>query len=370
MSLVVFPFKEEDLAVVGQNLAVAAGHPRVDEVWAVGANVGPTLERVHGLSRAVVGAPVAVFPQERLGRFRSGKGDGLNTALRRAASAGFDRVHTYDADITNFDDSWIDGAELAADRGFEVVRHRFPRAATDAMITWMVTRPALAMLFPGTLLPRLGQPLGGEMMLGAGVVRRLAGDRSVVDRSDWGIDTLLTYSTAAMGGPFYEHHVADGKRHALYGSLDEIRVMLVECLDAVRSLRGLPAPTVALQSDPPAPAPEDLKRAVGFDLDRTAPLLTTGWTDEEAELASTVPGAEEVLANRESPSFGFMDADLWGSVLADLLDRFTLGDPVWESLAFRLWLTRVLWYTTTEAVRGYDHAIAYLERTVEGYEAR
>ena len=68
----------------------------------------------------------------------------MNTALRRAAATGFERVHFYDADIINFDNMWIDGAEEAADKGYDIVRHRFPRASTDAMITWMVTRPSLA----------------------------------------------------------------------------------------------------------------------------------------------------------------------------------------------------------------------------------
>ncbi|MCI0543674.1 MAG: hypothetical protein L0Z49_04400 [Actinobacteria bacterium] len=369
MSLVVFPFKEEDLAVVGSNLANAAGHSRIEEVWAVSAGDGDTMEAVERIASEVSGAPVRVFPQERMGRFRPGKGDGLNTALRLAAEVGFDRVHIYDADITNFGPDWIDGAEETADRGYYIVRHRFPRAATDAMITWMVTRPALAISFPGTILPRLGQPLGGEMLLTGEAVRRLAADPRVVERSDWGIDTMLTYATVAMGLPFWEHHIADGKRHALYGSLDEIRVMVVECLDAVRSLRGLPAPTTALRSDPPAPIPEDLKRTVAYDLERTTALLTTGWTAAEAELAATLPMADLVMRNRERPFYEFLDAETWGVMLGDLLDRFVLGDPVWESLAFRLWLMRVLAYTTDQARLGYDAAIAYLESTIRDYES-
>jgi hypothetical protein len=52
-----------------------------------------------------------------------------------------------------------------------------------------------------------------------------------------------------------------------------------------------------------------------------------------------------------------------------LLDRFVLGDPVWESLAFRLWLMRVLSYTAAEASQGYDDAMAYLGSTIKDYEA-
>ena len=84
--------------------------------------------------------PVEVIVQQRLGTTER-EGGAMNTALALAARQGRDRVHFFDADITNFDASWIDGAEAAADRGFGVVRHRFPQGATDAMITWMITGP-------------------------------------------------------------------------------------------------------------------------------------------------------------------------------------------------------------------------------------
>ena len=89
-------------------------------------------------------------------------------------------------------------------------------------------------------------------------------------RSDWGVDTVITYATAAMGLPIYEHNVPTGKRHALYGSLADIRTMLVECLGAVKSLRGLPPPDSPWESDPPAEVPEDLKQTVAYDATRTA----------------------------------------------------------------------------------------------------
>ena len=220
-----FPFKSEAPSLVASNLATAAAHPAIDEVWAVAPGEGGTEMAVRAMAGEVSRAhakPVEVIMQQRLGTYRSGKGDAMNTALALAAGQGRDRVHFYDADITNFDSSWIDGAEAAADRGFGVVRHRFPRAATDAMITWMITRPALARLFPGTFLPRLDQPLGGEVLLTGQAVESLAGSELVRTRSDWGIDTLLTYATSVMDLGLFEHHVADGKRHALYGSLDEL----------------------------------------------------------------------------------------------------------------------------------------------------
>jgi hypothetical protein len=114
--------------------------------------------------------------------------------------------------------------------------------------------------------------------------------------------------------------------------------------------------------------PDDLKRTVAYDLERSTALLGNGWSDGEAALATTLPGGAQVLRNRHEPWYDFMDATLWGEVLQALLDRFRLGDPAWESLAFRLWLIRVLAYTTNQAREGYDSAMAYLETTIRDYE--
>jgi len=364
LSLVVFPFKEEDLSVISANLAIAARHDRVREVWAVAASEGPSMAEV-GRAAAEIGSdrgiPVAVFPQERLGRLRPGKGDGMNTAIARAAERGFARVHFYDADITNFDETWIDGAERAADRGYGVVRHRFPRAATDAMITWMVTRPGLALLFPGTLLPRLGQPLGGEVLLGGEVVEALAADPFVTSRSDWGIDTVITHATSLATTGIYEHNAADGKRHALYGSLADIEEMVLECLDAVGSLAGRPAPGGALAADPPAPVPEDLKTKVAFDLDATRQEIAK--PPDEAERAIL----ESLGIDPSSPIV--MDATVWRQIFPQLMERFRLDEQAWRTAAFRLWVERVIHYTANLVPDGYDAAVSYLEQTVRDFEA-
>jgi mannosylglycerate synthase len=375
VSLAVFPFKTEEPSLVVSNLATAAAHPAIDEVWAVAPEVGGAEAAVRAMAPEVSGAhakPVEVIIQERLGTYRSGKGDAMNTALTLAAEQGRDRVHFYDADITNFEASWIDGAERAADRGFGVVRHRFPRAATDAMITWMITRPALARLFPGTFLPRLDQPLGGEVLLTRPAVETLAASDLVRSRSDWGIDTVLTYATSVMDLGFYEHHVADGKRHALYGSLDELREMLIECLDAVASLSGRPGPRPGARhaTDPPAPVPEDLKQTTAYDVEATVRLLDAEWSADEIHLAESLPPdlSYLVLDPPTRPRFELMDADRWHMAHGLLMENFALGDPAWESLAFRLWLTRVLSYTTNQARQGFDAAMEYLESTIRRYE--
>ncbi|HEX6299541.1 MAG TPA: hypothetical protein VF148_03655 [Acidimicrobiia bacterium] len=361
MSLVVFPFKEEDLSVVATNLATAARHDRVDEVWAVAAEEDAAMGDVGNIATEIESAadcPIAVFPQHRLGVFRPGKGDGMNTAIARAAERGFDRVHFYDADITNFDESWIDGAEQAADRGFDVVRHRFPRAATDAMITWMVTRPGLAVLFPGTLLPRLGQPLGGELLMTGEVIEALAHDRFVVARSDWGIDTIITHATSTLGVGIYEHNAPDGKRHALYGALTDIREMIIECLDAVASLRGRRQPDSTFESDPPAQVPHDLKQTVAFDLDATRAAIAAPPDRDEAAILDAL-GVIEPLE---------IDARRWLEILPALLANFRLAEPAWRSAAFRLWVERVIHYSTHQVPLGYDAAISYLEGTVTDFE--
>ena len=361
MSLVVFPFKEEALSVVSANLSTAAGHERVDEVWAVAAAEDAVMADVRGIAAEIEsaeGIPIAVFPQQRLGVYHPGKGDGINTAISRAAERGFDRVHFYDADITNFDESWIDGAEHAADRGFDVVRHRFPRAATDAMITWMVTRPGLAMIFPRTLLPRLGQPLGGELLITGEVIEALAGDPFVVARSDWGIDTIITHATSAMGLGIYEHNAPDGKRHALYGALTDIREMILECVDAVASLRGRRAPEGVFESDPAAPVPHDLKETVAYDLSATRAAIADPPDAGEAAVLDRLG----VMATIE------MDAERWLETFPALLAGFRLDDPAWRSAAFRLWVERVIHYTTHQVPLGYDAAIAYLEQTITDFE--
>lgn len=364
MSLVVFPFKEEDTSVVRRNLETAARHPRVREVWAVAASPGAMMSEVEDAAADVAsgaGTPVRVFPQERIGSLRSGKGDGMNTAIAHAAERGFERTHFYDADITNFDRSWIDGAEAGADRGYGVVRHRFPRAATDAMITWMVTRPGLALRFPGTVLPRLGQPLGGEILLTRSAVESLAVNDRVRARSDWGIDTMITHATTLLDIGIYEHHASDGKRHALYGSLTDIEEMVLECLDAVANVEGSPDKGTRFDADPPAEVPADLKTTVGYDVTATRRSISTPITDDESAIIQQL-GLD--------PSDLEIDGERWLAILPRILTEFELTNATWRSVFFRLWAERVINYTTHWVPLGYDRAISYLEGTIAEFESQ
>lgn len=372
--MVVFPFKEEDRDVATANLTIAARHPRVTHVVAVGAEENEVFRHLTSVAPRFRGdSEVEVIVQDRIGDKRSGKGDGMNTAMRRFVETGIDRLHFYDADITNFNASWIDGAEEAADGGFEIVRHYFPRASTDAMITWMITRPLFALGHPDSALWRIRQPLGGELLLTRPVVEKLVSDELVAGWSDWGIDTILTYATVATGQPVFEHYVASGKQHALYGSLADLRVMLHECFEAAVAIAGLPAPPpVEHRVEPAAPAPPAITHKVGYEVEATLRLLTSPWSPAEEEAASHLPRqlSEPLLANRAGPpTFSFLDAACWHTALVRLLDRYR-PEPGWRDLLFRLWVARVLAYTTTDALAGHARAMEKLEEAVAVYAGR
>ncbi len=367
MSVVAIPFKNESDDVVLSNLRIASTHPRVDRVWAVGSSpvVSAGAETISESS----GVTVEVFPDQRVGQFRKGKGDAMNTALRKAAAEKVDRLHFFDADITNFGPDWIEGAEQAADQGFGIVRHRFPRAATDAMITWMITKPMLAMKYPDSVLPTIGQPLGGELLLTRPAIEALANNPHVAARSDWGIDTALTFHSVASGLSLYEHHVADGKRHALYGSLAELKDMLIECFDAANSLPDISIPHIRHHAEAGSPVPEDLRSQVGYSIETTTPLITD--PPKAAELASIdeLPWGLRAKVHEmlETGGTTFLDAATWWEILKHQTERFVLGNEGSQDLLFRLWVARVLNYTNTEVTNGFERAMAYLASTIKTY---
>lgn len=369
MSMVVFPFRAEEPEVVTGNLAVAAGHARVARVLAVGTGEGATFDAVEraapGLSRTH-GTTVEVRAQERIGTRRPGKGDGMNTGLRLFLASGEERLHFYDADITNFDGSWIEGAEAAADAGYPIVRHYFPRASTDAMITWLITRPGFAATHPDTILWRIEQPLGGEFLVTRPVVESLASDPLVSDRSDWGVDTALTHAMVATGSPVYEHFVPGGKQHALYGSLAEIRTMAVECFEAILDLSDHPVSGLTEHVvEPEEPATDAIAHKVAYDVEATIHLLIDEWSPGEVEAAAALPDeiGRAILSNLVRPTFSFMDAAAWRATYAALLESYR-PEPGWRALLFRLWVARVLAYTTSDALAGHSRAMELLRAAV------
>ena len=95
-------------------------------------------------------------------------------------------------------------------------------------------------------------------------------------------------------------------------------------------------------------------------------MLEARWSEEEIRLVERLPTElfGFLLGDPTRPKFELMDADRWYVAHGYMLEGFALGDPAWESLAFRLWLTRVLAYTTNQAGKGFDAAMAYLEGTI------
>ena len=377
MSVVVFPFKSEDPEVVINNITIAAGHERVADVLCVGFEredtyqaINTEIPRIEGSTRT----PVSLFLQDRIGSLRPGKGDGMNTALRFfLEKSNEDRLHFYDADITSFTAEWIDKAEAAADAGHDVVRHYFPRSSTDAMITWMITRTGFAILWPDSVLPLIEQPLGGELLFTRRVVEHFVANDAVQAQSDWGIDTLYTFAMVRTGFSVYETYIPQGKMHALYGSLTDLRTMLIECFAAVQSLRDntvpLATPHFVEQKTEVSAA---IRTKVGYDVEGTIQLLAGGWNTGQEDRLSLFPERvrDGIQATRAYPRFAFMDDQAWFETYLVLLDHFVKDDPDWEALLFRLWITRVLQYTLSEALRGYDHALAHLDGMVRLYRER
>lgn len=361
--MVAVPFLEEDPRLVVRTLQLAAGHPAIAEVVAVaGAHKATNVAVAEAVSQLPT---VEVVPQRRLGNLRSGKGDAINTAFEIFLSRPhLRRLHFYDSEIATFGPSWIDKAEAAGDLGYDAVRHYYPRSATDAMITWMVVRTAFALLWRDSELPWIQQPLSGELMFTRQAVEKVWADPFVRRQSDWGIDTALTYSSVAHGMSLYECYISEGKDHALYGTLADIKTMMLECLAAVQALRLAPPPsTVIHRVEYPHAVSPIIAEKLGFDIEASQVLLTSDWNRRQQDLLTTYfppEMAAGVKAWQSWPDTSFLGEDMWNATLLTLLDKFVLGDADWEALAFRLWVGRVLHYTLRVAVRGHGFALSYL----------
>ncbi len=292
----------------------------------------------------------------------------MNTALARfLAEEDSERIHFYDADIASFSPLWIDKAEEGADQGYDVVRHYFPRAATDAMITWMVTRVGFALLWPHTSLPWIEQPLGGELLLTRAAAEAIAADPAVAEASDWGIDTNITFSAVRQGMRMFEVYVPEGKVHKLYGRLSDLKLMLVECFAAIQRLRHVPVPESTVHRiEYPDVVPQEIMKKLGFDIEESMALLGVGWTERQVDLLELFPTAvlDGLAACRDYPRVGFMGEAAWTDSYRVLLERFVAGDPDWEELLFKLWSARVLNYTLHAVTRGYEYALQYLHAMI------
>jgi mannosylglycerate synthase len=374
-SLVVFPFKSEDIEVFRKNIREAVSYPRVGAVLCVGYEENECYRGIQAVIPEIEkknGKKVHLIVQERLGDKRPGKGDGMNTALKYfLEETDYERIHFYDSDIATFSQGWISQAEAAGDEGYQVVRHYFPRASTDAMVTWMITKTGFAILWPDTELPFIEQPLGGELMMSRQVAEALISDETVLVRSDWGIDTAYTWSMANGKFSMFETYVSAGKLHKLYGALSDLKDMAVECFDTIQELKDKELETRGMvhRIERPGPVPEAVKEKTAYDLEGSLSLLMSGWTKRQIELLDHFPHnvEEEMRECSRRPRFKFMDDETWYETYKTLLEEFNSTDEDWRELLFKLWIARVLNYTSSVALRGYDYAFHHLYKVIEGF---
>jgi len=369
-SLVVFPFKSEDVEIFTRNIREALSHPAVGSVLCIGLEKNECYRAVADL--AATESRLDVIVQDRLGSKRPGKGDGMNTGLHFFLDqTEYERLHFYDSDIKTFTRVWIVRAEEAADEGYQVVRHYFPRASTDAMITWMITKTGFATVAPHTQLSHIEQPLGGELLITREVAEMLYQDENVLAQSDWGIDTVYTWKMFHNGFSLYETYQEAGKIHKLYSQLTDIKTMLIECFAAIQSLREAQLTARAIRHDieQPKAVPESVKQKTAYDIEGTMGLLMEDWTERQAHLLDYFPDTIRAAMRQcqIKPRFGFMDEAAWFTVYNILLDHFDVEDEDWQNLLFKFWVARVLDYTTQSALRGYDYAISHLHGMIEQY---
>lgn len=379
-SLVCFPFKEENIAFVLKNIREAAAHPRVGQVLAVAYSDtnSPTWDAVQDARHAIeaeTGTSVVLLLQRRLGSRREGKGDGMNTALRYfLEETDFARIHFYDADIKSFSRDWISRGEVGADQGYDLVRHYFARSSTDGMVTWFITKVGFARLWPRSVLSNIEQPLGGELVMTRKAAKICVEDVRVLARSDWGIDTLYTFALVQANVPVLEIYSREGKVHALYGGLRDIRSMVLECFHAIQSLQGEAAPTNGVHRVMSAePPPIEITEKVGYSIEKSMRLLSEGWTARQEYLLSaffTVHISEGMVKNKKWPNFGFMDEEAWLAAFDIFLDNFDIDDADWAELLFKMWVARVLNHTVNHCVRGYGVAMTRLRLYIEDVQHR
>ena len=353
-SLVAVPFLSETPDLVARTLSKALSHPAVGGV--VGIHGDNQIVNAAVTDRVGKSPGIALVPQKRIGLLRPGKGDAINTGFRLfLEETGYQRLHFYDADIKTFNRDWIERAETALNAGYDAVRHFYPRSPTDGMITWMITRPAFGLLWPDSILPWIEQPMSGELAFGREAVAKLVADPVIAAQSDWGIDTAITHRSVAHGLSIFETFAAEGKDHQLYGSLEELRTMLLECLHALQRLRGTSPPrAIRHTAQPKSNAAPAVTKKIAYDVDATRSHVLGPWSAHQLEL----------LRQHFHTDLEVLDTSTWLATLRVLLDTFEPTSTDWQEIAFRLWARRVLTYSKAiEGVR-YDEAMRYLQEMV------
>jgi mannosylglycerate synthase len=340
---------------VARTLLEAQSHPAVELALGIHGNNERVTAAVEDSIKSV--PAVRLIPQARIGALRPGKGDAINTGFRFFLDESrYERLHFYDADIKTFHRGWIERAESALDLGFDAVRHFYPRSPTDGMITWMVTKPGFGLLWPNSVLPRIQQPMAGEIAFSRSAAAVISGDRAVSAQSDWGIDTAITHRTVGHGLSIYETFAPEGKDHQLYGSLDELKTMFLECLHTLQRLRTVGPPMAARHEQEPTTATASpITERIAYDIEASRQILGRPRTaDEQAILDRHFDGGEQGV-----------DTRTWLRTLRVLLDHFQPASPDWHEVAYRLWIERVISHSDTIAEMTYEKAMMRLTAAVD-----
>ncbi len=375
---VCFPFKREDLDVFQRNVKEALSHPRVGKVILVGYNENETYKGIAKFIEELLPDDkerLVLIKQKRLGKKRrAGKGDGMNTAIMhfvRETSEEF--LHFYDADIKSFSKSWIDRVQKRLDEGYDVVRCFYPRAYTDAMVTWNITRTGFAYVWPDTILPDIEQPLGGELGFSREVAKRVSEDKVVLGASDWSIDTALTLAFARYKVKLYEVYIKEGKRHKLYGRLSDLETMAVECFGFIRENKTLVINTDGMiyHKDDTATVPEEYKTRIAFDIDGTVKEFREGWTKGMKDLLVKYFPENihfKVFSAISNGDCEFMTPELWFSAYEIFMEHFDPEVKEWRKLLFKLWVLRVLNHAKL-ALKDPQESLKSLKEMVEFFRA-
>lgn len=368
---VCFPFKKEDINDFTRNIKEALSHYRVGMVILVGYETNETYQGIREFIDTLSPKDkerVSLIIQKRIGKNRrSGKGDGMNTAIEYFVERpDWNYLHFYDADIKTFSRSWIDRVQRKMDEGYEVARCFFPRAYTDAMVTWNITRTGFAYVWPDTILPDIEQPLGGELSFTREVAEKLVRDKVVRDASDWSIDTALTIAFARYSVKLYEVYIKEGKHHKLYGKLSDLKTMAVECFDFIRENRGLRIDTEEMiyRKDKTEKVPEEYKTRVAFDIEGTIREFKEGWTSEmKTLLLEYFPShiSDKVLKAISEDNYDFMGPDKWYEVYVIFMEYFNNSVEAWKDLFFKLWVLRVLNHAQIALKDPYASLISFKE---------
>ncbi len=368
--MIVLPFKQEDPDVLRRTIDIATHHPSIGRVQLIGSEPNSTYDvalRAAGAAAAQTSTTVEVSLQERIGQYRSGKGDAMLTGLKAfLEQSDHQRLHFYDTDIETFGPDWIDLAEAGLDEGAHVARHYFHRPSTDAQITWHITRLGAALSWPGSLFPHIRQPLGGELALTRDAAALLWQDQDVRRESDWGIDTALTFGMCRHQLAVSEVFVPQGKVHGFYDGLADLRIMLIECFGVIQRLanKQLPSATRAdyrvQPSEPPSPSITDI---VAYDDTKTRQLLAQPLSAAESFQLHQLLGIKAT----HWPATHEMDDGSWSDFLRIALLELDIQEAGAADLLFRAWSGRVLFHTLVNVPKGFGPAQQALQDVIESH---